>query len=717
MANNKQQINNISKDIPTNKIKAILNETEYYSSFVNLENDDILNDDKLDKHSSVQLFLSHYEKARVIANKVNCFLFSQYKFVIDFSFLNCPIDTKPTEQEVNDEVEHMIAYLVYSSSEDIDPIQIKKSGTEYTPEEIVSLMLDIVRYDDSISGKSVIEPSCGTGAFLHKIIDRFLLNTPQDDIVKLLVEEKKIVGFEINPISSFICRCVVVLTLIKNGIEKRHILQIFFDNFPIYERDFLKESLSNVDYVIGNPPYIRLHNLDSNYKSFLKNEFKSSTGRFDIYTCFMEKSLNILSQHGSAALIVSNKFMTTNYGVGVRKVLSENSKIHMICNLNDTKVFSTAVLPSIIVYGKDCVLDKPIKTTYINVNTSETDSAFEGSCNLEFNNFISNHLKEKKLGSFVERFCYLGEEKKLKIDISEVVISTADQWNFNSITFDNIIDRIVSNSSNTLGEICDIMVGIKTTADTVYVKPMTHTFIKNSNLESELIYPLIQSFNVEKWQINWSKNSQKDRYILYPHVEHNGKTVPADLNKFPNVCKYLCANEGILKSRTYLSNSLTRQWFECWVPQTLRKFGRKKIVTKDIVERNSFALDMEKRLCQGNTFFITIKNECASSSEEDKLLYFLLGILNSSVLEFYQNMTSGKLYSSKMRYTTSNLKRWPIRFVKDEFFDSIADITKSILLSDCNDRKKLENSLNSLVYKYYSLPQQDIDVIESILFK
>ena len=35
----------------------------------------------------------------------------------------------------------------------------------------------------------------------------------------------------------------------------------------------------------------------------------------------------------------------------------------------------------------------------------------------------------------------------------------------------------------------------------------------------------------------------------------------------------------------------------------LSKFKQTKIVTRDIVSKNSFALDETEKLCQGNTFF------------------------------------------------------------------------------------------------------------------
>jgi len=136
---------------------------------------------------------------------------------------------------------------------------------------------------------------------------------------------------------------------------------------------------------------------------------------------------------------------------------------------------------------------------------------------------------------------------------------------------------------------------------------MTERFIKEKRFEDNVVYPLIQSFNVNKWNISWEK-SPKDRYILYPHRELEGNMVAVPLEEIPQAGAYLEECSEVLKKRSYLVKSKTRMWYECWVPQKLSKFKQTKIVTKDIVSTNSFALDESGRLCQGNTFFLTKKS-------------------------------------------------------------------------------------------------------------
>lgn len=58
----------------------------------------------------------------------------------------------------------------------IDLESRKKSGSERTPDEIITYMLDMLGYDKSVSTKkSIIDPACGTGTFIKQIMERFIV--------------------------------------------------------------------------------------------------------------------------------------------------------------------------------------------------------------------------------------------------------------------------------------------------------------------------------------------------------------------------------------------------------------------------------------------------------------------------------------------------------------------------------------------------------------
>ena len=159
-------------------------------------------------------------------------------------------------------------------------------------------------------------------------------------------------------------------------------------------------------------------------------------------------------------------------------------------------------------------------------------------------------------------------------------------------------------------------------------------------------------------------------------------------------------------------------WYECWVPQKLSKFQQTKIVTRDIVSNNSFALDESGRLCQGNTFFLTKKSSAFMSEyldlNEHQYYCFMLGILNSKAMEYYQKMISGCLYSQKYRYTTSNLNRWPIPRIKREDAVTIAGYVDDLIAGMKDD---LENEIDKIIYEAFHLTDKEVLKIENFIGK
>ena len=207
----------------------------------------------------------------------------------------------------------------------IDLESRKKSGSERTPKEIITYMLDTLGYDRSVSTKkSIIDPACGTGTFVKQIMERFIGGLEVDsDLYQLLLEDKLVRAYDTKPSNVFVTKIVVITSLLKAGvINDIDFVKILVKKLPIYCQDFLKVS-DNADYIVGNPPYIRLQNLTIEARKYIKNNFTSSTGRFDIFTCFIEHGDKLLKQNGRLCLITSNKYLTANYGVGIRRYLVE----------------------------------------------------------------------------------------------------------------------------------------------------------------------------------------------------------------------------------------------------------------------------------------------------------------------------------------------------------------------------------------------------------
>lgn len=623
---------------------------------------------------------------------------------------------KNSEGSFSDKSEAELDEILFALLTDgIDLKSRKKSGSERTPDAIIKYMLDIIGYDQNASiHKIVVDPACGTGTFIKQILDRFIDGLYKKGITntfkeKLLVK-KLIRAYDTKPLNVFVTKIVMVSALIKkNLIREMYDVLEMMDKLPVYCQDFLGVE-EKADYVVGNPPYIRLQNMSLEYRDFIKNNYASATGRFDIFTCFMEKGDKLLNANGRMCLITSNKYLTANYGVGIRGFLSKTGHVRKLVDLYDTKFFGAAVLPAIIMCENSELENYDVD--YIGIKTTEQEPQYHCLDANELFQYIENEMDCSK-----SCVLYGSEEIKVfEVSRSKVKIPLDGKtWNFSTNAENTIKIKMDEKKLCSLIDIFDVCVGIKTTADTVFVKPMTERFIKEQRFEDNVVYPLIQSFNVNKWNISWGE-SPNDRYILYPHRELGGNMVAVPLEEIPQAGAYLEECSEVLKKRSYLVKSKTRMWYECWVPQKLSKFKQTKIVTKDIVSTNSFALDESGRLCQGNTFFLTKKSsiflaEYAELSEH-QYYCFALGILNSKAMEYYQKMISGCLYSKKYRYTTSNLNRWPVPRINKDDAVKIAGYVDQLISGNTD---KLDNAIDKIIYNAFSLTEEEILKIESFV--
>ena len=599
----------------------------------------------------------------------------------------------------------------------IDLYSRKKSGSERTPDGIINYMLDLIGYrGKQILSKTITDPACGTGTFVARIVDRIIDEAPTKErhsIIHKFINDGCVKAYDTKPSNVFVTKVIIAAILAgRNCLSDINDVTKLINNLPVYCKDYLTVH-EKTDYVIGNPPYIRLQNLSDKNREFIKKNYVSATGRFDIYTCFMENGIKNLSPGGKLCLITSNKFLTANYGTGIRKYLSDTGFVRKIVDLFDTKFFGAAVLPAITLCINTEEADS--KVEYIGVKTTDKDTETNCANATELFEYIENNMTSNK--AYI-RFGDYGD-KALEISKSWVSIPTGGTtWNFSSVDENDIKLFMETKAMCRLSDLMEICVGIKTTADTVFVKPMTSNFIEEKAFEENVIFPLIQSFNVERWKITWGE-SKKDRYILFPHRESDGNMEAIPLSEMPNAALYLEECAGILKNRTYLMNSKTRLWYECWVPQKLSKFRQPKIVTRDIVSHNSFAYDGDGRLCQGNTFFLirrpdSVFNTNFSSLNEEDYFYFLLGLLNSHAMEYYQKMISGCLYSQKYRYTSTNLNRWPIPDFDAVSAQLIADKVR-MLIDNKIDAAAIENEINTIVNSQFGFTDSDINRIDEFI--
>ena len=127
------------------------------------------------------------------------------------------------------------------------------------------------------------------------------------------------------------------------------------DSKNIYKHigDFLKMNI-NYKYtnIILNPPYIKIQELEADYRNFLRDNFKLK-GNLDIYYAFILKCINLLSEDGIMVSITPNSYLYNKSSFDIRKYLIDNRFIKEIIDFGHEKVFKNAsVYTCITVFSK-----------------------------------------------------------------------------------------------------------------------------------------------------------------------------------------------------------------------------------------------------------------------------------------------------------------------------------------------------------------------------
>lgn len=223
--------------------------------------------------------------------------------------------------------------------------EVKTRGKIYTPDYIVCNVCDMANYKiGCINRKHVIDNSCGDGAFLKEIVRRYILDFLKlsNDKSKLKKElETFIHGIEIDGNEAI--KCKVNLNKVANEYN------LFDVNFDIVTGDsiLVKKYNKKMDFVLGNPPYVRVHNFGESYDEFKGFHF-SQGGMTDLYLVFYEIGINMLNKKGKLSYIAPSSFFTSLAGSNFREWIVTSKKVKKICDLKHFQPFNATTYTAIV---------------------------------------------------------------------------------------------------------------------------------------------------------------------------------------------------------------------------------------------------------------------------------------------------------------------------------------------------------------------------------
>lgn len=447
--------------------------------------------------------------------------------------------------------------------------------------------------------------------------------------------------------------------------------------------DFEPAALRQFDAVIANPPYVRTQVLGAAASQQLARRFRL-TGRVDLYHAFTRAMANVLKPGGVLGLLTSNRFLTVKSGASLRRLLRTEFDLEAIFDLGDTKLFNAAVLPVIVVARKQ----RPSDTSCVFHRVYEYRPAGEAAAPAHECAGILDAFKDGRVKGLVRT-----GRGTFKIERG-VLGATGDSetWSLSTSDYQEWLDRVETRRGHLFDDVANIRVGVKTTADEVFIRDDWDSLPRELQPEAELLRPLITHIETERWIPTAPK-----RKVLYTHTVEDGKRVPIKLDDYPRAGAYLESHKERLSSRAYVIEA-GRKWYEIWVPHNPNDWRRWKIASPDISEVPRFCFDRSGAVVNGDCYWMTLRQGFASD-----WLLLLLAVANSSfVTRYYDIAFHNKLYAGRRRFMTQYVKKFPLPRLERRVAQKIIRVVGELVANRMPDEHR-ETEIDELVWESFGL--------------
>lgn len=505
------------------------------------------------------------------------------------------------------------------------------AGVVYTKPWMVALVLDLAGYttDRPLANLVAVEPSAGDGAFLQEMARRLVLSA-RNHKMPLEQAHDAIRAFEIAPAAAAAAISVIESTLVDLHVDSA--LAASLAASWIKTADFLEASLGFpfADFVVGNPPYIRLEDIPPEKANFYRS-FSTMRGRADLYVAFYQAALLQLKPGGVCSFICADRWMLNDYGSALREfITTQGYAVRTLIEAHKVDAFATEVsaYPAVTVIAhapqKSVVVAKAlpgiesIPTAEILSRLSKAESA-PWLRAARFTDWF--HGDEPWPCSSPEALKYLKHLEATCLPLESAITGTK------------------------------IGIGVASGADHVFItKPDT-----KPDVEPERLLPLAMASDLRNGRVIWS-----GRHLINPW-DKQGLVNPDD---FPRFSAHLRPHYTLLRSR-HTAKERPQHWHKTIDRVNLALFRREKLYIADIKERLLPAFDEGRTYPHHNLYWIT-------STTWD--LRVLGALLMSAIGEFFIHCYAVRMRGGSLRFQAQYLRRIrvpPISWITPELADTL----------------------------------------------
>jgi len=244
-------------------------------------------------------------------------------------------------------------------------------------------------------------------------------------------------------------------------------------------------------------------------------------------------------------------------------------------------------------------------------------------------------------------------------------------------------------------------------------------------LETELTRPFLKGRDIKRYDIRSS-----NEIVIIPYRVEHGRSRLIEVSelreRFPKTYAYLAENRSCLENRES-GRMKGPGWHGYVYPKNVEIMSSAKILVPDIAQHASFSLDETGQYAVVSGYAVTLTDALRESSK------YVLGLLNSKLLDFVLKRVSTTLRGGYFRYFTQFLGQLPIRTINFEDPEDVArhdrmvalvermlDLHKRLATATMPADKKLyqrqiqatDAEIDALVYELYGLTEEEIAIVE-----
>jgi hypothetical protein len=490
-------------------------------------------------------------------------------------------------------------------------------GEVFTRQWVVELILDLVGFtaDRDLSRLVAVEPACGTGAFFGPLVERLSASCLRHgrSITEAIGALRAYDLLERNITQT---RSLVARILERDGWGGRSVAAVTADWLKVDDYLLTPHDDSSVDFVVGNPPYIRLEDVPDARMRAYRQECQTMTGRSDIYVGFYEIALSALRPGGKLGFICADRWMRNQYGRALREFIANSYSVEFVISMHDVDAFEEQVSA----YPAITVLQRARQGAAVVADTTRRFDAEDAA---------------KILGYVRSGRAAIETTDSYEIGRLPHWFGGDESWPAGNPKRLAIIEHL-SDRFPTLEDQATatrVGIGVATGSDEVFVVDTM------PEVEEDRLLPLAMVRDLASGRLEWSKH-----YLVNPWSE-DGK--PVDLRAYPRLQRYFETHKSQLTKR-YVVEKAPAQWYRTIDKVDPRLTARPKLLIPDMRLTIHPVLDEGTTYPHHNLYYVV-------SDVWD--LRVLGGLLLSRVAQAFIEAYAVRMRGGTLRFQAQYLRR------------------------------------------------------------